>query len=90
MNSFVFRLQDLDKTKSELVGAKAANLAELIGMKGIRVPAGAVIAREYGLPAVVGVDKRYQTDPGRSENPGERNGGLCGNTIKWKIQSFLW
>ncbi len=56
MNSFVFRLQDLDKTKSELVGAKAANLAELIGMKGIRVPAGAVIAREYGLPAVVGVE----------------------------------
>jgi pyruvate,water dikinase len=45
-HSLVFSLQDLDKTKLALVGGKGANLAELAGMEGIRVPDGFCISTE--------------------------------------------
>ena len=45
-HSLVFSLQDLDKTKLALMGGKGANLAELAGMEGIRVPDGFCISTE--------------------------------------------
>ncbi|CAA7602329.1 ATP-grasp fold, subdomain 1 [Acididesulfobacillus acetoxydans] len=40
MNSYVLGFQDIDKTKSMIVGGKGANLGELAGIEGIRVPDG--------------------------------------------------
>ena len=39
---------------------------------------GAVIAREYGLPAVVGVGPGHSADPGRAAHPRARNGRIRG------------
>src|SRR5688572_13061631 len=46
MSSFVFGLQDIDKTKIEIVGGKGANLGELTRIKGIHVPDGFCISTE--------------------------------------------
>src|SRR5690348_14151417 len=46
MNSFVFRLQDIDKTKINIAGGKAANLGELTRIESIRVPDGFCISTE--------------------------------------------
>jgi rifampicin phosphotransferase len=40
MSSYVLGLQDVDKTKLVAVGGKGANLGELAGIEGIRVPDG--------------------------------------------------
>jgi phosphoenolpyruvate synthase/pyruvate phosphate dikinase len=40
---------------------------------------GAVIAREYGLPAVVGVDNATRADQRRAADPREWNGWVCRN-----------
>ena len=37
---------------------------------------GAVVAREYGIPAVVGVDRRDRGDQGRGACPRERDAGI--------------
>src|SRR3954470_19430526 len=42
--SLVFRFQDIDKTKPEVVGGKGANLGELTRIEGIHVPDGFCIS----------------------------------------------
>jgi rifampicin phosphotransferase len=44
MSSYVLDLQEVDKTKTEEVGGKAANLGELFKVAGISVPAGFCIS----------------------------------------------
>ena len=44
MSSYVLSFQDVDKTKTMLVGGKGANLGELAKIKGIRVPDGVCIS----------------------------------------------
>ncbi|HYK44552.1 MAG TPA: phosphoenolpyruvate synthase [Parafilimonas sp.] len=44
MNSYVLTFQEIDKTKLSLVGGKAANLAELCMIEGIKVPDGFCIS----------------------------------------------
>src|SRR4051812_2961422 len=46
MSSFVFALQDIDKTKLNVVGGKGANLGELTRIEGIPVPDGFCISTE--------------------------------------------
>jgi phosphoenolpyruvate synthase/pyruvate phosphate dikinase len=46
MSSSVLGLQDIDKTKSMVVGGKGANLGELARIEGIRVPDGFCISTE--------------------------------------------
>ena len=46
----------------------------LVTEVGGRMTHGAVIAREYGLPALVGVEKATRFDPGWTENPREWDG----------------
>jgi pyruvate,water dikinase len=46
MNSYVFGLQDVDKTKIMVVGGKGANLGEISKIEGIRVPDGFCISTE--------------------------------------------
>lgn len=46
MNSFVFRLPDLDKTKHQIAGGKGANLGELTRIEGIHVPDGFCLSTE--------------------------------------------
>lgn len=46
MNSYVLRFQDIDKTKTEAVGGKGANLGELARIGGIRVPDGFCVTTE--------------------------------------------
>ena len=46
MGSFVFGLRDIDKTKLNIVGGKAANLGELCRIEGIRVPDGFCLSTE--------------------------------------------
>jgi len=46
MSSFVFSLQDIDKTKLQAVGGKGANLGELSRIEGIQVPDGFCISIE--------------------------------------------
>ncbi len=46
MNSYVLGFQDIDKTKSMLVGGKGANLGELSQLDGIHVPTGFCLATE--------------------------------------------
>jgi len=43
-SSFVFRFQDIDKTSTEVVGGKGANLGELSRIQGIHVPDGFCIS----------------------------------------------
>src|SRR3979409_2230374 len=45
-SSFVFGLQDIDKTKLNVVGGKGANLGELSRIEGIHVPDGFCISTE--------------------------------------------
>lgn len=44
--SFVFDLQEIDKTKLKVVGSKGANLGELIKIEGIQVPDGFCISTD--------------------------------------------
>ena len=44
---------------------------------------GAVVAREYGIPAVVGVDRRDRGDQGRGARPRERDAGIRRGTRRW-------
>lgn len=46
MSSFVFGLQDIDKTNLKVVGGKGANLGELTRIEGIHVPDGFCISTE--------------------------------------------
>jgi len=46
MTSYVLDFQDIDKTKLNVVGGKAANLGELSKLNGIRVPDGFCISTE--------------------------------------------
>lgn len=46
MNSFVFTLRDIDKTKFKFVGGKGANLGELARIEGITVPDGFCVSTE--------------------------------------------
>src|SRR6266487_2113880 len=46
MSSFVFGLQDVDKTKLKVVGGKGANLGELTRIEGIHIPDGFCISTE--------------------------------------------
>ncbi|KLU60502.1 phosphoenolpyruvate synthase [Peptococcaceae bacterium CEB3] len=46
MNTYVLGFQDIDKTKLPIVGGKAANLGELSGIEGIRVPEGFCVTTE--------------------------------------------
>ena len=46
MSSYILSLQDIDKTKSKLVGGKGANLGELARIQGITVPDGFCISTE--------------------------------------------
>ncbi|MGE5422364.1 MAG: PEP/pyruvate-binding domain-containing protein, partial [Ignavibacteriales bacterium] len=46
MGSFVLGFKDIDKTKLMVVGGKGANLGELSGIEGIRVPDGFCISTE--------------------------------------------
>ncbi|HEX5151631.1 MAG TPA: phosphoenolpyruvate synthase [Parafilimonas sp.] len=46
MDSFAFDLREIDKTKQHVVGGKGANLGELSGIDGIRVPDGFCISTE--------------------------------------------
>jgi pyruvate,water dikinase len=46
MSATIFAFQDLDKTKSELVGGKGANLGELARIEGIQIPDGFCISTE--------------------------------------------
>lgn len=46
MSSYVFGLQNIDKTKLSVVGGKGANLRELSRLEGIRVPDGFFISTE--------------------------------------------
>ena len=46
MSSYVLGFQDIDKTKSMVVGGKGANLGELSRIEGIRVPEGFCISTE--------------------------------------------
>ncbi len=46
MRSFILELQEIDKTQSALVGGKAANLGELSGINGLRVPEGFCVTTE--------------------------------------------
>jgi len=46
MSSFVFVLKDIDKTKLNIVGGKAANLGELTRIRGIHIPDGFCISTE--------------------------------------------
>ena len=46
INSLVFGLEDIDKTKFMVVGGKGANLGELSKIKGIQVPDGFCISTE--------------------------------------------
>jgi phosphoenolpyruvate synthase/pyruvate phosphate dikinase len=64
---YVLGLAEVDRAQLGLVGGKGAHLGERAGMDGVRVPLvtevgglmthGAVIAREYGLAAVAGVEQ---------------------------------
>ena len=51
-------------------------IAGLVTEVGGLMTHGAVIAREYGLPAVVGVERRHPADPGRAADPRARHGRL--------------
>lgn len=57
--TFVIGLQQLDKTKSSLVGGKGANLGELTKIEGVNVPQGFCISTEaykrivHQTPAVI-------------------------------------
>ena len=46
MNSYVLGLQEINKTMTRLVGGKGANLGELSGIDGIRVPEGFCVTTE--------------------------------------------
>ncbi|MHA4808852.1 phosphoenolpyruvate synthase [Flavitalea flava] len=46
MNTYVVSLQEIDRSKLMTVGGKGANLGELSGIKGIRVPEGFCITTE--------------------------------------------
>ncbi|QHQ61297.1 phosphoenolpyruvate synthase [Anaerocolumna sedimenticola] len=46
MDSYVLGLQEIDKTMTRLVGGKGANLGELSGIGGIRVPEGFCVTTE--------------------------------------------
>lgn len=46
MNSYVLGFQEIDKTKLMIVGGKGANLGELSGIEGIRVPEGFCVTTE--------------------------------------------
>ncbi|MCU7551402.1 phosphoenolpyruvate synthase [Chitinophagaceae bacterium LB-8] len=46
MSSFVFGIQDIDKTKLKVVGGKGANLGELARIEGINVPDGFCISTD--------------------------------------------
>ena len=58
-----------DPSWSPLFVAIAGLVTEVGGL----MTHGAVIAREYGLPAVVGVERRHPADPGRAADPRARN-----------------
>ena len=46
MTTYVLRFQDIDRSKFVAVGGKGANLGELSGIKGIRVPEGFCVTTE--------------------------------------------
>ncbi len=46
MNTYVICFQEIDRTKFMVVGGKGANLGELSGIKGIRVPEGFCVTTE--------------------------------------------
>ncbi|MFO1501690.1 MAG: rifamycin-inactivating phosphotransferase [Verrucomicrobiota bacterium] len=46
MSIYVLGFQEIDRTKRMLVGGKGANLGELVGMSGIRVPEGFCVTTE--------------------------------------------
>jgi phosphoenolpyruvate synthase/pyruvate phosphate dikinase len=46
MNKYVIGFQEIDRSKFTLVGGKGANLGELSGIKGIRVPEGFCVTTE--------------------------------------------
>jgi phosphoenolpyruvate synthase/pyruvate phosphate dikinase len=46
MNTYILCLQEIDRTKFMAVGGKGANLGELSGVKGIRVPEGFCVTTE--------------------------------------------
>ena len=46
MNSYVLCFQEIDRTKFTVAGCKGANLGELSGITGIRVPEGYCVSTE--------------------------------------------
>src|SRR5882757_2501383 len=46
MNSYVLSFQELDRSKLMVAGGKGANLGELSGIRGIRVPEGFCVTTE--------------------------------------------
>ncbi len=46
MNSYVISFQEIDRSKLMIVGGKGANLGELSGIRGIKVPAGFCVSTE--------------------------------------------
>lgn len=46
MNTYVWRIQEVDRTQFALVGGKGAQLGELCGIEGIRVPEGFCLSTE--------------------------------------------
>ena len=52
MNTYVLGLQQIDKTKLPIVGGKGANLGELSGIEGIRVPDGFCVTTEAYKKAI--------------------------------------
>src|SRR6185369_6869559 len=55
MSSVVLDFQDIDKTKSMVVGGKGANLGALSRIEGIRVPEGFCVSTEAFAPIDEGV-----------------------------------
>jgi len=60
MNSYVLSFQEIDKTELAMVGGKGANLGELSGLQGIRVPEGFCVTTE-AYKEVIGNNEAFNS-----------------------------
>ncbi|WP_437286017.1 rifamycin-inactivating phosphotransferase [Sorangium sp. So ce406] len=83
MRTYVLDLQEVDRTKDNVVGGKGANLGELSRIEGIRVPAGFCVTTEAfqrimgEAPSIGGLlDRLSSLEVGDREGIRELSGGL--------------
>ena len=57
MSIYILGFQEIDHTKLAMVGGKGANLGELSGLEGVKVPEGFCVTTEV-YKEVIGIQKK--------------------------------